>query len=145
MFDAGASTYGQWPELFPDGDHVHCPARRDLNHEITRLKSILEKDDPNFDSLIMKEEFGALSQLQEANLASMRREKDRAKASLESTEEILGSPKRTFGSSKIASGYRTIDEHALDWAIGEPLIARTGVNEVIRPALRIGEDILTIF
>ncbi len=136
MFDAGTTPYGQWPKLSANHSHVCSPAVRDLNHENAKLRASIDKKDESFDRLVMKEEMGILSVNAQANLHTLRQDKEDEKARLQINLNIQQNKEEEFGQGKIASGYRTANGHALDWAIGEPLSERTGANNVRPRAIR---------
>lgn len=101
----------------------------DAQNEIERLLDELHNDDC-YNSLVFREKNGILDE-QDAKFLETRR-KLRTKLSMEikSKQEFLESGDFQIGKTIAASGYRTKNDTALDWAVVECSRGRVGKNMV---------------
>lgn len=86
--------------------------------------------------MTVKEDLDCLSENQKEGLAKRRSDRRDLELQIRANENFVQQGREVFGQAKIASGYRTIQDHGSvhthtpDWAIGVPSGARRGVNSV---------------
>ena len=95
------------------------------------MRDDLEQQSVTLDRLAILEGAQELSPEQADKLAARRTQRALAESRIQANTDLLQKKGELFGQGKLASGYRTTrEDHALDWAIAEPLPERRGGNKV---------------